>query len=99
MTIKINGSGFNTIGPIDRVKKNDKSQKNDKAHAGGVDRVQFSSVIAETMRAKEISATSEAARGEKLQSLKEQIAEGSYRPDSTKVAASLLKFLAENKGE
>lgn len=99
MTIKINGNGFNSIGPIDRVKKNDKSQKSDKTNQSGIDRVQFSSVIAETMRAKEASATSETARAEKLQSLKEQIADGSYQPDSTKVAASLLKFLAENKGK
>ena len=61
--------------------------------------VQFSSVIAETMRAKEVSATTESARAEKLQSLKEQIADGSYSPDSTKVATSLLKFLAENKAK
>jgi len=99
MSIKINGSGFNNIGPIDRVKKNDKAQKNDKADQGGIDRVQFSSVISQTMRTREASAASETNRAEKLQSLKEQIADGSYRPDSTKVATSLLKFLAENKGE
>ncbi|ABA88400.1 negative regulator of flagellin synthesis FlgM [Syntrophotalea carbinolica DSM 2380] len=96
MTIKINGNGFNNIGPIDRVKKTDKAQKGDKAAQNSIDRVQFSSVIAETMRTRETSATSETARAEKLQSLKEQIADGSYSPDSTKVAASLLKFLAEN---
>jgi negative regulator of flagellin synthesis FlgM len=99
MSIKINGNGFNNIGPIDRVKKNDKAQKNDKANQGGIDRVQFSSVISQTMRAREASAASETNRAEKLQSLKEQIADGSYRPDSTKVATSLLKFLAENNGE
>lgn len=96
MTIKINGNGINNIGPIDRVKKTDKTQKGDKTTQNSIDRVQFSSVIAETMRTRETSATTETARAEKLQSLKEQIADGSYSPDSTKVAASLLKFLAEN---
>lgn len=99
MTIKINGSGFNGIDPINRAKKTDKTQKSTTAASSGLDRVQFSSVIAETMRAKDVSATTETARAEKLQSLKEQIADGSYSPDSTKVASSLLKFLAENKAK
>jgi negative regulator of flagellin synthesis FlgM len=97
MTIKINGSGFNGIDPLNRVKKNEKAQKGATTAQSGIDRVQFSSVIAETMRTKEVAATTESARAEKLQALKEQIADGSYSPDSTKVAASLLKFLAENK--
>lgn len=99
MTIKINGNGFNTIGPIEQARRNEKARKNEKSAQSSLDRVQFSSVIEETMRARETSATSENARAEKLQSLKEQIAEGSYRPDATKVATSLLKFLAETKGE
>ncbi|APG23783.1 flagellar biosynthesis anti-sigma factor FlgM [Syntrophotalea acetylenica] len=99
MSIKINGNGFNGVGPVDRLKKNDKPRKNENAGTTGLDRVQFSSVISEAIRVRETAATSEAARAEKLQSLKEQIAEGSYRPDATKVAASLLKFLADNKGE
>ncbi|MGE4543802.1 MAG: flagellar biosynthesis anti-sigma factor FlgM [Pedobacter sp.] len=99
MTIKINGSSFNGIDPLNRVKKNEKTEKGTTAAQSGIDRVQFSSVIAETMRAKEVSATTESARAEKLQSLKEQIADGSYSPDSTKVATSLLKFLAENQAK
>jgi negative regulator of flagellin synthesis FlgM len=97
MTIKINGNGLGGIDPLNRVKNNAKTQKGNAAAQTGIDRVQFSSVIAETMRAKEVSATTETARAEKLQSLKEQIADGSYSPDATKVATSLLKFLAENQ--
>lgn len=95
MTIKIYGN--NGLGPIQQIKHGKKAQSSSQAESQSTDRVQFSSVINETLRAREAAPTQESWRSEKLQSLKEQIAEGSYKPDANKVAASLLKFLAESQ--
>jgi negative regulator of flagellin synthesis FlgM len=92
--------GNNRIGPIDNARPANRVKSSDsKAETAGGDRVQFSDVLQQVNRAKEtgISAGADAERAEKLQSLKEQIADGSYQPDSRKVAASLLKFIAGNK--
>jgi negative regulator of flagellin synthesis FlgM len=92
--------GNSGIGPIDknrntgRVKTSGKSAES--AESAGSDQVRFSDVLQQVNRAKEAGAGADVQRAEKLQALKEQIAEGTYRPDSTKVAASLLKFIARN---
>ena len=59
-----------------------------------VDRVDFSSVLKEVTKVKENEALVEGERLEKLAALKEQIAEGSYKPDLEKVAGSLLDFIS-----
>jgi negative regulator of flagellin synthesis FlgM len=91
--------GNSGIGPIDKNRNTGRVKTSDKAgeSAAGSDRVQFSDVLQQVNRAKETGAGADVQRAEKLQALKEQIAEGTYRPDSTKVAASLLKFIARNK--
>jgi negative regulator of flagellin synthesis FlgM len=96
MSFKINGD--QGIGPIGGLKGTRKADSSKKAKSGSPkDTVEFSSVLQEANRTQESRPAGEVNRQEKLQALKEQIAEGSYRPDSTKVAASLLKFLAEGK--
>jgi negative regulator of flagellin synthesis FlgM len=96
MSIKINGEqGVGPVGKLREVRKADSSQV-----AGGgktEDKVAFSSVLQEVNRVRQTQPTADADRAEKIQALKEQIADGSYRPDLTKVAASLLKFIAEGK--
>jgi negative regulator of flagellin synthesis FlgM len=94
--------GNNRIGPIDNTRPANRVKSSDnKAETAGSDRVQFSDVLQQVNRAKETGvsagAGADAERAEKLQSLKEQIAEGTYQPDTRKVAASLLKFIAGNK--
>lgn len=96
MTVKIYGN--NGIGPIgggNKPQKTDSSKEAAKTQAS--DRVDFSSVLQQVSRTKESSAPSEAQRAEKVAALKEQISNGSYRPDLEKVAESLLKFIAEEK--
>jgi negative regulator of flagellin synthesis FlgM len=89
--------GNSGIGPIDKNRTTGRVKTSEKpAEAAGSDRVQFSDVLQQVNRAKEAGAGADVQRAEKLQALKEQIAEGTYRPDSTKVAASLLKFIARN---
>lgn len=93
MGFKINGDqGMGPIGGLKGTRKADTSKKA-KSGASKKDTVEFSSVLQEANRSQETQSSGEVARQEKLQALKEQIAAGSYRPDSTKVAASLLKFI------
>jgi negative regulator of flagellin synthesis FlgM len=90
--------GNSGVGPIDKNRNTGQVKTSDKTgeSAASGDRVQFSDVLQQVNRAKEAGAGADVQRAEKLQALKEQIAEGTYRPDTTKVAASLLKFIARN---
>jgi negative regulator of flagellin synthesis FlgM len=89
--------GNSGIGPIDKNRNTGRVKTSGKsAESAGSDQVRFSDVLQQVNRAKEAGAGADVQRAEKLQALKEQIAEGTYRPDSTKVAASLLKFIARN---
>ncbi len=97
MTIKIYGN--QGPGPISDPKKTDgpRGAKKSGPTQQATDKVDFSSVLNGVSRAKAPNATVETARTEKVQALKEQVAEGSYQPDLNKVAASLLRFLVEEK--
>ncbi len=96
MTIKIYGAGVpGSIGgskpnrPVDGPRKGQ--------FAGKSDRVDFSSALQQAGKAREAVAPVDAARVEKVQSLKAQVASGTYKPDSREVAGSLLRFLVEGK--
>lgn len=60
------------------------------------DTVDFSSTL-QQIQDKGGDLTSDPVRQARVQAVKEQIANGEYRPDSLKVAASLLKYFG--KGE
>jgi negative regulator of flagellin synthesis FlgM len=96
MSIKISGDqGVGSVGGIKNPRKTEDSRA-----AGGSkpeDKVAFSAVLQEVNRVRQTQPAAETERAEKIQALKAQIADGSYRPDLTKVAASLLKFIAEGK--
>lgn len=90
--------GNNGIGPLNRTKNRGQTKKADQTgSSAGSDRVQFSDTLQQVKQAKSASSGSDVQRSEKLQALKEQISTGTYRPDTRKVAASLLQFMAENK--
>lgn len=96
MTIKIFGD--QGIGPPCGVKKTPKKQTSmETGKTQPADRVEFSSLLQEVSQAKETNATTNTEWSEKVQILKEQIASGNYNPDLHKVAASLLRFLVEEK--
>ena len=61
------------------------------------DRVDFSSVLQQVNKAKEVPAMADSQRAEKVAAIKAQVANGTYRPDMHKVAESLLKFISEEK--
>jgi negative regulator of flagellin synthesis FlgM len=96
MSFKINGNqGIGPAGGINKPRKAETSRAADGNRTE--DKVAFSSVLQEVNRVRQTPQTADTERAGKVQALKEQIADGSYRPDLTKVAASLLKFIAEGK--
>lgn len=90
--------GIGGPGQIGDVKKSQKSQQAKKSESGKeTDQVQFSDVLQDVNRAKESDSAMSAERAAKVEELKAQIADGSYKPDLKKVASSLLQFIVEEK--
>ncbi len=90
--------GGKVVGPLSEARGSRKAEPKKQAEKGTRgDRVEFSDVLQNASRATRTEATIETPRSEKLQQLKQQIASGQYRPDLEKVAASLLKFIVEEK--
>ncbi len=90
--------GVGGLGQIGALKNAEKSQAGKKAgEAQGPDQVQFSSILQDVQKAQTSSGNIQAQRQERVQEIKAQIADGSYRPDLNKVAASLMQFILEDK--
>lgn len=88
--------GVNNLSQIGSLKKSDGAQGGIKAGATQEgDQVEFSSVLQDVNKAQ--NAASDTNRTERVEELKAQVAEGSYEPDLSKVASSLLEFLMEDK--
>jgi len=95
MVNSINGNkGFGSLGNINRSGKAGAAKKTDSAKT--TDRVDFSSVLQNAAKTQATSATQETARAEKLQALKSQIENGTYKPDLDKVASSILPFILKD---
>lgn len=90
--------GIGGPGQIGDLKKTQKSQQPNKTEAGkSTDQVQFSDVLQDVHKATRAESTISAERAARVQELKAQVAEGSYKPDLQKVASSLLQFIVEDK--
>lgn len=90
--------GIGGPGQIGDLKKTQKSQQTNKTDASKkTDQVQFSDVLQDVNKAKQTESTISAERAARVQELKAQIADGSYKPDLQKVASSLLQFIVEEK--
>jgi flagellar biosynthesis anti-sigma factor FlgM len=88
------GNGIKQFENIQKKQPADKSQKANQAKGG--DKVVFSKALQQVQGSKEDLSVDE-ARQVRIQTVKEQIANGAYAPDSQKVALSLLKYIAEGK--
>jgi len=66
------------------------------AGTGKADRVDFSKELQKLRNVKEGSFV-DTERQAKLEEVKSQIAEGTYRPEAIKVAESLLRYIVEGK--
>ncbi len=95
--MSVNFFGVGGPGQIGALKKPQKTTTDNKAEKTGADTVQFSSVLQDVNKAQGASQSANAERTERVQELKAQIADGSYKPDLNKVSASLLQFLVEGK--
>jgi len=90
--------GVGGPGQIGNIKKTQQDKPGNKTgSAQEADQVQFSSVLQDVNKAKEAEQSMSAERAARVQELKAQVAEGSYKPDLNKVAASLLQFIVEEK--
>ena len=65
--------------------------------SGGSEKVDFSSELQQANQGGDVTKTSDPERAAKLQSLKQQIDQGTYDPDMRDVASSLLDFLSKMK--
>ena len=88
--------GVNSLGQIGSLKKSEGAQSGKKTGATQEgDQVEFSSVLQDVNKAQ--ASAGDANRAERVEELKAQVANGSYEPDLSKVASSLLQFLMEEK--
>jgi negative regulator of flagellin synthesis FlgM len=87
----IGGKGFGPLANATRTGQAGMAKKNDSSKSS--DRVDFSSALQDATKTQAVSATQDTARADKLQALKAQIENGTYKPDLDKVASSLLPFL------
>lgn len=95
MVDKITGNkGFEPFRDISRTGQTGAAKKSDSTK--GKDRVDFSSALQNATKAQDVGATQEAARADKIQALKAQIENGTYKPDLDKVASSLLPFILKD---
>lgn len=96
MTEKI---GFSKgIGPLTNLSG---PRKSGETKPGGAkspaDRVEFSTVLQEVGKSQGVQESAAAARAQKVAALREQVANGSYRPDLEQVAASLVSFMGSEE--
>ena len=92
MTDKIGfGKGLGPIGTLSAPRKAAGIKPGDAKSPA--DRVDFSAVLQEVSKTQVVQETAGAGRAQKLAALREQVANGTYRPDLEKVADSLVKFM------
>ena len=81
------------IGTINTVNRPGESVPSGKT--GPTEGTSFSAALQDATQAQAAGRPEDAARAARVQELKAQVASGQYPPDLTRVASSLLKFLAE----
>ncbi|MFV0436177.1 MAG: flagellar biosynthesis anti-sigma factor FlgM [Desulfopila sp.] len=87
--------GPKTLGNINKANTGKAADKT--SEATGTDKVEFSTVLQNLSKSQAVKGTAMSERTERVAALKAQIAEGSYKPDLEKVAASLVEFLKQGK--
>jgi negative regulator of flagellin synthesis FlgM len=82
---------------IGNLKKSPNTQVDKANKTGSEDKVQFSSILQDVHKAQSADKSGNSERTDRIQEIKAQIADGSYKPDLEKVSASLLQFLVQGK--
>lgn len=83
--MKITSYGVNNVNPYNKQQQKLKASSESKPFA---DKIEISSAAKEM----QVNSTVNTERAEKVQKLKEQIAEGEYKVDAHKVAEDILKY-------
>ena len=89
------GSEIKQLNGVQKKQAVRSTQETGKTQEG--DKVDFSSTL-QQIQGQGGDLTSDPVRQARVQAVKEQIADGNYRPDSLKVAASLLKYFGKGDG-
>ncbi len=89
----IGGKGFGPLDGMNRTGKRGVAAKS--AETAKSDRVDFSSALQNASKTQAANTTQEASRAEKIEALKSQIENGTYKPDLDKVASSILPFILD----
>ncbi len=94
MTVEFFGvSGMGQIGGVNKTTRAGNAQKSGKTE--GKESASFSSALQGANKAQAMGGIEDPQRTDRVQEIKAQVANGSYEPDLTQVASSLLKFLVE----
>lgn len=95
MVDRITGNkGFGPLANMNRTGQSGQAKKTDSSKSS--DRVDFSSALQNATKAQEAEVTQDVARAERVQALKAQIENGTYKPDLDKVASSLMPFILKD---
>ena len=81
------------IGTINTINRTGETARAGKT--GGAEGTSFTAALQGATQAQAAGRPEDAARAARVQELKAQVTSGQYQPDLTRVASSLLKFLAE----
>jgi len=98
MTVKLNtGKPVSNLDRLDRQPKPEVKDEKGTSQPRLTDQVKISAFAREASQAKEAGSAQDTQRAEKVAALKQQVAEGSYNPDSKDIAASLLKHIFKDR--
>ena len=84
-------NGFGRIGTTSKIDRSAKTGKTEDCKNSFVSTMQLAGSN------QGVTDAADTSRSEKIQNIKEQVANGSYQPDLHQVASSLLKFLVEER--
>lgn len=91
-----NGSEIKQLIPVQKKTPSETSQKTTSVKNG--DKVDFSEEL-QKIQDMENRFSTNSDREARLREVKEQISNGTYKPDPQKVATSLLKYIVEGNGD
>ena len=94
MGMKISGEEMMRV--LQGLKQQNRVQAQEKnEQSGNTEKVDFSSELQQANKSSDMTRASDPERAEKVESLKQQISNGTYNPDMKDVASSLLDYLSK----
>lgn len=94
MVMKISGEEMMRV--LQGLKQQNRVQAQEKnEQSGSTEKVDFSSELQQANKSSDMTRASDPERAEKVESLKQQISNGTYNPDMKDVASSLLDYLSK----